>query len=108
MEEPCKGCELAKITTKEALLSQSHVPCYRSYQQGSSEFETTSGSNHSRVGTVMDVKRRSISTIVFYFLLAVRHRAHSIDHEDAVVLVGSRSTCLAVCLKEGSRVCELD
>jgi hypothetical protein len=43
------GCELGKITTKEALLRQSHVPCYRSYQQRSPEFETISGSSHSGV-----------------------------------------------------------
>jgi hypothetical protein len=92
MEKPCTWCELGKITTKEALLCQSHVPCYRSYQQRRSEFETISGSGHS--GKVKDVEGRSIFMIVFYFSLAIEYGAHTVCHEDALVLVDCRFTCL--------------
>jgi hypothetical protein len=63
MAESCTWCELVQITTKEALLSRSHVP---TVSTGKSEFQAVSGCSQSG-GMVTDRKGRNFMISFFLF-----------------------------------------
>ena len=66
MAKSCTWREMVQITTKEALLRQSHVP---TVSTGKSEFQALSGCSQSG-GMVTDRKGRGIFMISFFLFPA--------------------------------------